>query len=479
MRHAWAWLVVIGLTGAVAWLSASRALERYRAFGSGWSWDLAYYNQWYWAITQGDGVLSVRPLASYADEGPSVWKTNYLAPIRYAIIPIYALRPDPTTLLIVHNVVFWLVLPAAFGLVVGETGSVAAGFAALALVLPTPLLRALAANDFRELQMALPFAIWAVSGVRSRSWAVATLGVGGLLACRQEYALMVASLAVVPPRLPEGIDRRFRWAIVLLSAGLGWFLVGFLGFLRVTAGTLAPLHYFSEFGGPKPGVLEILGTSLDFLLVGMGAWGLLAGLAPRVGVLALPWVWSVAAGRWSLRLIETEQWHHVRYAAPMAVMVLAAGLVGFGRFWTIARRLRVGGAALASAWVAALLLMLAAAWVMEARLGRIPGTVRPSEARALWGWIGRVGPEDGVLAAYEVSAPLSSRRRLYGYILDANKPPGYPFDLPDWIGWVFLREGDLDPQVLKDQGFEEAYRGARFRVLRRPGVSDLTRSKTG
>lgn len=469
MRRGIAWGVVLGLTVGVAALSTARALERYRAFGSGWSWDLAYYNQWYWAITEGDGTISVRPLASYADEGPSVWKTNYLAPIRYAIIPLYALRPDPRTLLVVQNAVFWLVVPAAFGLVVGETGSIAAGLAAVGLVLATPILGPLAANDFRELQLALPFAVAAVGGVRSRSRLVAGVGVLGLLACRQEYALMVASLAVVPPRLPDGIDRRFRWAAALLFGGLGWFLLGFLGFLWVTAGPSAPAHYLGEFGGPRPGVLAILGTGLDFLLVGMGAWVVLAGWSPRVAVLALPWIWSVAAGRWSLRLIETEQWHHVRYAAPMAATVLAAGLVGFGQFWAIARRLKVGGLAVVAAWLAAMALMLLAGRELQARFARVPEVVRPAEARALWRWIDAVGPDDGVLAAYEVSAPLSSRRLLVSYVLEPNRPKGYPFDLPPTIRWVFLREGDLDPTILTGQGYVEVYRGARFRVFRRGG----------
>jgi hypothetical protein len=474
MRRALAWGVVLACTAAVAATSTSRALERYRAFGSGWAWDLAYYNQWYWAITRGDGTISVRPLASYADEGPSVWKTNYLAPIRYAIIPIYAASPGPETLLVLHNAVFWLLLPAAFGLVLGETGSIAAGLAALGLVLTTPLLRPLAANDFRELQLALPFALAAVGGIRARSVAVAAVGVLGLLACRQEYALLVASLALVPPRRPEGIERRHRWASALLFSGLGWFLVGFLGFLRASAGSMAPAHYLGEFGGPRPGALAILGTALDLLLIGMGAWVLLAGLAPRVALLALPWLWSVAAGRWSLQLIQTEQWHHVRYTAPLAATVLAAGLVGFGRFWTLARRLRVGGAAVAAAWLAAMLLMGLAGSVLDARLARVPAVVRPAEARALWRWIGRVGPDDGVLAAYEVSAPLSSRRLLFSYVLEPNRPKGYPDALPDAIRWVFLRDGDLDPAILARQGFARVHGGPRFSVFRRAGAPPRT-----
>ena len=55
------WLVVVLLTAAMTAVSTSQSLRRYDALRSGWSWDLAYYNQWFWALTQGDGRLTVRP----------------------------------------------------------------------------------------------------------------------------------------------------------------------------------------------------------------------------------------------------------------------------------------------------------------------------------------------------------------------------------------------------------------------------------
>ena len=59
-----------------------------RSCRSGWSWDLAYYNQWFWAVTQGEGTVTVRPISFYAKEGPSVWKMNYLAPIRLVLVAV-------------------------------------------------------------------------------------------------------------------------------------------------------------------------------------------------------------------------------------------------------------------------------------------------------------------------------------------------------------------------------------------------------
>ena len=49
------WLAVVLLTATMTTVSTYQSLRRYEELRSGWSWDLAYYNQWYWALTHGDG----------------------------------------------------------------------------------------------------------------------------------------------------------------------------------------------------------------------------------------------------------------------------------------------------------------------------------------------------------------------------------------------------------------------------------------
>ena len=183
------WLALVMLTAAMTTVSTYQSLRRYEELRSGWSWDLAYYNQWYWALTQGDGTLTVRPVSAYAQEGPSVWKMNYLAPIRFAMVPFYRLFPDPRTLIVLQNIVFWWVIPAAYGLVRSESRSPGVALSAAALVPLTPLFWPLVWNDFRELQLVAPFVLWAIRGVRERSARWAALGIAGMLACRQEFAV--------------------------------------------------------------------------------------------------------------------------------------------------------------------------------------------------------------------------------------------------------------------------------------------------
>jgi Predicted membrane protein (DUF2079) len=454
------------ITAALTATSTYQSLSRYQEFRTGWAWDLAYYNQWFWALNFGDRQLTVRPLASYAEEGPSVWKMNYLAPVRFAIAPIYHLFPDPRTLLVIQNIMFWWVIPAAYMLVRSESGSRALAVSAAALVPLTPLLWPLVLNDFRELQLALPFVLWAVQGVRSRSAALAVVGIAGMLACRQEFAIMAATFAFIPPRRPEPLSATLRWRHILVFAGLSWLLFGFLGYLRFMAGRNAPVFYLQQFLEPRAALTGVLQTSLDALVGGVGAWALLACLAPRVAILTLPWIWGPCSGPWSMNALTTANWHNVRYALPMTALLLAAGLIGYARLggWISNRR---NG----RAWVTLTFVVLGATgatgtYAMKTRLDRIPIPVQANEAAEIWRWVSEVGPDDGVLADHVVTAPLSSRRRLFGYLVNWNLPLRYPKLDPE-IRWLFIRNDYPLLNVLLDQGFQVEHRGEKLTIARR------------
>src|SRR5262249_19165349 len=148
--------------------------------------------------------------------------------------------PSPVTLLVVQNVVFWWVIPAAYTLVRAESQSDGVAVSAAALVPITPLLWPLVWNDFRELQLAAPFVLWAIQGVRSRSVGLAVTGVAAMLACRQEFAVMAATFAFLPAREIESSSVTWRWRRTLFLAGILWLIFGFFGYLRFAVGRGAP-----------------------------------------------------------------------------------------------------------------------------------------------------------------------------------------------------------------------------------------------
>ena len=462
-----AWIFVLTLTLILSAFTAAADLRRYRNFETGWPWDLAYYNQWYWSLTRGDQILSVRPIAAYADEGPSVWKTNYVSPLRFALIPVHYLAPDPRTLLVVHAFLFWLILPASFTLTRSVSKSNVIALLGTLLVPVTPLIWPLAINDFREIQLALPFVLWGVQGARTRDVRVAMVGVAGMLACRQEMAVVVASLAFLKADKPEDIGVEFRWRHAFLLTGLVWIFFVFFGHLRYWAGPEVPINYLQQFGGPGAPLDQTLMTAAEILALGLGSWILLLVLAPRETALMLPWLWSLAHGKWAIRFLETQEWHHVRYAAPLVALGVSAGLVGFGEIASVRMRRKNGGKTLLLAWVVLLALSVTASLELRSRVRRQPRPIEASEVSRIWEAIAKVGPEDGVLACYEVAAPLSSRRNLVSYILPINQPRGYP-TLPKGVRWVFYRNADGSTEVFQKQGFKVVHEGHFMTILTRP-----------
>ena len=119
-------------------------------------------------------------------------------------------------------------------------------------------------------------------------------------------------------------------------------------------------------------------------------------------------------------------------------MILAAGVIGYARLGAWLKARRGGWVLLALVWLVAALAGGLGLRELSARMSRIPRPISTQEAEAIWYWIRQVGPEEGVLAAYEVTAPLSSRKRLFSYVLEPNKPRGFPQLGPEFQ-WIFLR----------------------------------------
>src|SRR5262249_38273421 len=157
------------------------------------------------------------------------------------------------------------------------------------------------------------------------------------------------------------------------------------------------------FVGPTASLSATIESSLEGLLVGMGAWALLGCLAPTVAILSLPWIWSLFNGRWALRFLSSPEWHHVRYAAPLVVLVLGAGLVGYANLTGPLKRRRPGHISLALLWLAAAMACAAGLRNVTSRLASVPPVIAPHETAAIWAWISRVGPDDAVIADYAVS----------------------------------------------------------------------------
>jgi hypothetical protein len=146
--------------------------------------------------------------------------------------------------------------------------------------------------------------------------------------------------------------------------------------------------------------------------------------------------------------------------------VLSAGLISYAR---IGRRLlerRGGWIGLAAVWGVAAVVCVGGLRDISTRFSKIPILMDTSEAAAIWSFIDQVGPDDAVIADYEVSAPLSSRRKIFSYVMDQNVPPGWPKLEPEFK-WLFVKNDYPQLKVLLDQGFEVVYRCRYLTIARR------------
>ena len=250
-RRLVSWLIVTCLTASLTSYTAVQALRRYHELRTGWSWDLGLLQP---VVLGPDPVrrtdlraslclLRGRRALGLEDElpgtDPAGARPVLLDPSRSPY-----LAPDPEPRVLVGH---------SGGLHAGlrESQSEAIAVSAAALVPFTPLLWPLVWNDFRELQLAIPFVLWAVQGIRGRQLGLTAAGITGMLACRQEFAVMVATFAFLPAREPEDLSRTLKWRQVLFTLGLAWLFFGFFGYLRFVVASACPAS--SSTSSPVPG----------------------------------------------------------------------------------------------------------------------------------------------------------------------------------------------------------------------------------
>jgi hypothetical protein len=168
--------------------------------------------------------------------------------------------------------------------------------------------------------------------------------------------------------------------------------------------------------------------------------------------------------------VGSEQWHHARYCVPFVALGLAAGLVGWGRIWN-GLELKFGrwtrNAIAGVTWLVMLVFLAGSQLNMNTIMKGIPGRVPDEDVQPIWAEIQKVGPDDGAIAAYELTAPLSSRRLLYSYVMDGNKPKGWPHELPPTIQHLFLRKNFQPEHIWLDQGFKKSWSGRGFEAWHR------------
>jgi uncharacterized membrane protein len=220
----WVFATVPLLASAVAFTWMLHA-ELQRAYGmTALAWDLAYYQQVVWEITQGHGFYSSFARGNFLGV--------HLEPILLVMAAVEKVWPSPVVLLIFGPAGLAATGPAAYlffrAILPDEPdGQPASRWLALALATPIPFWAAIqeAASDFFHPEnMALPLALvaaWAgIRGRRVAMWPLCVL----TLTCKEDQVYTIGVLALLMRSFgAPSVARHWRFILYLAA---GWFLVG-------------------------------------------------------------------------------------------------------------------------------------------------------------------------------------------------------------------------------------------------------------
>jgi uncharacterized membrane protein len=281
-----AFLVVVG----------TLALLGYESYSS-WYLDMGLVDQALWNTLHGRFLQ----YTFYGGVQMSLL-ADHVEPILLALVPLYAVWPDPRALLAVRVLAVGLTALPLYGMALRELES---RFAALCialayLVFPMVVEAGIrCGGNIRTETLALPFLAAALYSLKRESWRGMFLWLLPALACKEHISLLVAALGVY---LLLG-RRHWRPGLGLLALGLTWFVVAVWVFLPWVRGGEMSRHFamsLSAVGGDQ-GVAGIVETVLAqpavlwetmftrpkvlflfLMLLGLGFLALLGGLSAVV-----------------------------------------------------------------------------------------------------------------------------------------------------------------------------------------------------
>ena len=455
---------------AAVYALGQRALQAFAAHNVQWAHDLAFFTQILSNAAHGRAWTS--PLLL---EPTGFFEMVHFHPIFAAILPLFLLRPEASTLLLINVAAVCLAAIPLAGLARDRTGSAWFGLAAAVAFLVWLPVQTAALADFRPVVFFIPgflLLLWGLA--RPCRWRMV---IGALIVAfaREESGYLLPMLALVMLALPFGKRRRSD-ALILLGIGLAW-----LGFLLLFKGNFFfhfnPVAFVRDMG-TGPGVPSQLTDDrlrhLGLLLA--GGFGTVL-LCPPMLLMLLPQV--------GFLLTDTHrEWHAFTgtypYLRHALIPFLAAGGV-MGWAWVLdklGRRRKREAMALVS--VAMILSCVLAFHGQRGRLEeglwrRNADAAASVEVAAIDALLAQVPADARVITDYRLIADLSGRRVLWAtmqtYHEDAP-PYGWTGSWPITLDFAEILLVPEDDAVLEhlDAAWEVVDTGGGYGLWRR--VSD-------
>jgi uncharacterized membrane protein len=444
-----------------------RALQAFAAHNVQWAHDLAFFTQILFNASEGRAWTS--PLLL---EPTGFFEMVHFHPIFALLLPLFMLRPEASTLLVVNVAAVCLAAIPLAGLARDRTGSALFGVGAAVAFLVWLPVQAAALADFRPVVFFIPgflLLLWGLA--RPCRWRMVA---GALIVAfaREESGYLLPMLAVIVLVLPFG-QRRRSDALILLGIGVAW-----LGFLLLFKGNFFfhfnPVAFVRDMGTGPEVPAQLTHDRLRHLgLLLAGGFGTVL-LCPAMLLMLLPQV--------GFLLTDTHrEWHaftgtypYLRHA--LIPFIAAGGVMGWA--WVLAR---LGKRREREAIVLVVVAMiLASVLAFHGQRGRLEEGLwrRNAEAAgsvevvAIDGLLAQVPADARVITDYRLIAALSGRRVLWATMQtynDGGAPYGWTGPWPITLDFAEILLVPEDDAVLEhlDAAWQAVDSGGGYGLWRR------------
>ena len=460
------WAPVL-LSLAACYALGRRALEAFAAHNVQWAHDLAFFTQILFNAAEGRAWTS--PLLL---EPTGFFEMVHFHPIFAALLPLFMLRPEASTLLLFNVAAVCLAAIPLAGLARDRTGNAWFGLAAAVAFLVWLPVQTAALADFRPVVFFIPgfmLLLWGLAKPCRWRLVIGALIVAG---AREESGYLLPMLAIVMLALPFGKRRRSD-ALILLGIGVAW-----LGFLLLFKGNFFfhfnPVAMVRDFGSGPAVPDQLMHDRLQHisLLLG-GGFGT---------VLLCPAMLAMLAPQVAFLLTDTHrEWHAFTgtypYLRHALIPFLAVGGV-MGWAWVLdklgRRRKREAGAMVTVAMI------LACVLAFHGQRGRLEqglwqrnaDAVDSVEVAAIDGLLAQVPEDARVITDYRLIAALAGRRVLWATMQTYHEEPapyGWTGAWPITLDYAEILLVPQDDAILDhlDEAWEAVDSGGGYGLWRR------------
>jgi len=309
------------------------AYKKYYTLNSEWAFDLGYFNQWFWQTSHGEAFITIQPRGNFTQEGPTIWRTNHLQPIRFLLVPSYLLHRGPGILLFIQALGIGVGAVAVVSIIGTRTRRASAGVFGACMYLTLPFVLEFCLNDFRLLHWMLPGGLAAYYFLRTGRYRCFYVACTTLMLVREEGMLLVVLLMV--HGLVRGWWLRRTRAFspqetrALLVAGLktmilvAGYAAAFMCYKRLVLRVLGNWYLIPSISM----VTAHIGNAANQLWKYYGLWLLIPLLMPGIYVFGWPLL-LILIGNRSLNLAG----HYQHYVAIFSVFLVASLAELWGRF---------------------------------------------------------------------------------------------------------------------------------------------------